>query len=54
MKKIQVLEEDTYWYKKVRNGCWEVYRGSKKVSEHSMESGAQKMIESLMSNPNTN
>jgi predicted Rossmann-fold nucleotide-binding protein len=36
--------------KKIRNGCWRVYVGSKKISEHSMYAGAEKVAEQLRKN----
>ena len=33
---------------KIRNGCWRVMQGNKKVSEHSMRDGAERMLESML------
>lgn len=38
---IRDAETPSFTYKKIRNGCWRVYKGKKKVSEHSMEQGAK-------------
>ena len=41
---IEILDKNTYWYKKVKNGQWAVYRGETKLSEHSQEEGAQSAL----------
>lgn len=45
---IQILEKDTVWFKKIRNGCWRTMRGNKEVSEHSTRQGAENMCEKLL------
>ena len=42
--KIEIIQKDTVWYKKIRNGTWRVMKGNKKVSEHSSEKGARETI----------
>ena len=40
---IEIIGPKTVWYKKIRNGCWRVYVGSKQITEHSDERGAKTM-----------
>lgn len=35
-------------YQKFRNGCWRTYRNNRKISEHSMESGARSTALNLL------
>ena len=44
LDEITIMTEHQLWYKKIKNGCWRVFKGDKLMSEHSMEKGAQEAI----------
>jgi len=41
------LEPNDYEIRKIRNGCWQVFKNGKKFSEHSLRSGAERFIKNL-------